>query len=65
MQSFIEKDCISSLCSIEREGAIQRLHFQRGFRILSSLSIAMRKLLKTCLGWDTKDEAPHNFHILE
>ena len=63
VQSFIEKECISGLCSIERGGALQRLHFQAVFRIVSSSSIAVSKLLKTYLGWDKKGGS-HNSHVL-
>ena len=64
MQSFIEKEWISSLCSIERGDALQRLHFQAVFKIFSSLSIAMSKLLKTYFEWDNKGEAFYISHIL-
>ena len=52
MQSSIEKECILGLCLIERGDALQRLYFQAIFRILSSLSIAMNKILKICLTFE-------------
>ena len=63
MQHFIEKECVSGLCSIERGGALQRLHFQAVFRILSTSTIAVDKLMKVYLGWD-KGEAPSSSHVL-
>lgn len=59
VQSFIEKECVSGPCSIERGGALQRLHFQGVFRIVSSSPQAVSKLLKTYLGWE-KGESPPN-----
>ena len=63
MQHFIEKECVSGLCSIERGGALQRLHFQAVFRIWSTSTIAVGKLVKVYLGWD-KGEAPSGSHVL-
>ena len=63
MQHFIEKECVSRLCSIERGGTLQRLHFQAIFKILSTSTIAVNKLVKVYLGWD-KGEAPSGSYVL-
>ena len=62
-QHFIEKECILGLCSIERGGALQRLHFQAVFRILSTSTIVVGELVKVYLGWD-KGETPSGSHVL-
>ena len=64
VQSFLEKECISGLCSIERGGALQRLHFQAIFRIITTSTIVVSKLLKTYLKWEKRGEAPLNHHVL-
>ena len=62
MQCFIEKECISWLCSIEIGKTLQRLHFQAVFRIMSTTTIVVIKVVKLYLEWD-KDEAPPISHV--
>ena len=44
--------------------ALQWLHFQAIIKILSPLSIVVRKPLKTYLRWDEKGEVPYNSYVL-
>ena len=60
---LFEKKCVSGLCSTERGGALQRLHFQVVFRILSTSTIVVGKLVEVYLRWD-KGEAPSSSHVL-
>ena len=43
--------------------ALQRLHFQVFFRILSTSTVVVSKFVKVYLGWD-KGKAPPNSHVL-
>jgi hypothetical protein len=64
MEEFIEKECISGLCSIERGGALLRLHLQMVCRIVASTAIMVSKLIRTYLGWNKDQNPPAGHHIL-
>jgi hypothetical protein len=61
MEEFIEKECISGLCSIERGRALLRLYLQMVCGILASM---MSKLIHTYLGWNKDQNPPARHHIL-
>ena len=62
-EEFI-KECISRLCSIERGGALSRLHLQMEYRLVTSFAAMVSKLIKSYLGWNDVKKAPIGHHIL-
>jgi hypothetical protein len=64
MEEFIAKECISSLCSIERGGAFLRLHLQMVCGIVASTAIMVSKLIRTYLGWNKDQNPPTGHHVL-
>ena len=64
VEEFINKECISGLCSIERGGALSRLHLQMVCRLVTSCAAMVSKLIKTYLGWNDVKKAPVGHHIL-
>ena len=64
VEEFINKECISGLCSIERGGALSRLHLQMVCRLVTSSTAMVSKLIKTYLGWNDVKKAPVGHHIL-
>jgi len=63
IEEFIEKECISDLCSIERGGAFSRLHLQMVCPIMASSTAVVSKIMKTYLQWDKVETAPVGHHI--
>jgi hypothetical protein len=64
MEEFIEKECISCFCSIERGGVLLRLHLQMVCRIVASTAIMVSKLIRTYLRWIKDQNPPGGHHIL-
>ena len=48
-EEFINKECIFGLCSIERGGAMSRLHLQMVCRLVTSSAAMVSKLIKLTL----------------
>ena len=63
-QEFINKECISKLCSIEQGGALSRLHLQMVCRLITSFATMVSKLIKTYLGWNDVKKALIGHYIL-
>ena len=49
VEEFINKECISGLCSIEQGGALSRLHLQMVCRLVTSSAAMVSKLKKLTL----------------
>jgi hypothetical protein len=62
VELFMERECISGLCALERGGVMARLHFQAVFKIMSTIPGEVSKLLKKYLGWDKSP--PSSSHVL-
>ena len=64
LKNLSTKNALSRLCSIERGGALSRLHLQMVCRLVTSSTIVVSKLIKTYLGWNDVKKAPVGHHIL-
>ena len=64
IEEFIENECISGLCSIERGEALLRLHLQMVYRIMAPTATVVSKRIKIYLGWDKYRVALVGHHIL-
>ena len=60
---LLKRSVFQGYVFLKRGGALQRLHFQAIYRILSTSTIVVGKLVKVYLGWD-KGEATSSSHIL-
>ena len=64
VEEFLQKECISGLCSIERGGGMLRLHLQMVCRLFTSSATMVSKKLKYYLGWEDPKKVPTGHHIL-
>jgi len=64
IEEIIEKECILGLCSIERGGALSRLHLQMVCWILASSATMVNKCIKSYIEWNKAKIAPIRHHIL-
>ncbi len=64
MEEFLETECISGLYSIERGGALSRLHLQMVCHIMVASTVVVSKRIKTYLGWDNVATALVGYYLL-
>lgn len=50
VDEFLQKECISRLCSIEQSRALSRLHLQMVCQLLATLVAMVSKLIKVYFG---------------
>lgn len=53
LERFLKEQTLASKCSIERDRIVFHLHFQMVVRIVARSVVAVSKLVKRYLGWDT------------
>jgi len=64
LKNLLEKNGIFGLCSIERGGALSRLHLQMVCRIIASSMAIVTKQIKNYFQWNKVETTPVGHHIL-